>query len=167
MSTPMLSYPPMATSLPQTISTIHPFNDSSQPIHHPELSTSYRIDANNDISYMDIQFQYLGKPDNYNVFQVFIATDEKVGIGYMINGIDADYMLENGSFNKYIGENGEWVWERIQTDVTFTNENNIAYWNFPKNEVPFSDIANFVFQLIDKNLNIYFTSQVLHFVPVH
>lgn len=63
-------------------------------------------------------FRYTGSP---GYFHVYIDSDNTAATGYQIEGVGADYMVENGVLNRYSASGGAWGWSQIgpvQTSLT-------------------------------------------------
>jgi hypothetical protein len=62
---------------------------------------------------------------------IFIDVDQSASTGYPINGIGADYLIENGTLYRYSGVNGGWGWTTVQS-VIWTDSNQQATATFAK-----------------------------------
>jgi hypothetical protein len=89
----------------------------------------------NDVNNFYYSYSYEGQP---SWLQIFLDTDNNPATGFSINGIGADYMIENDNVWKYSAPNGAptdtWAW----TSVVSANKNNVApnvSWSFPKNAI--------------------------------
>jgi hypothetical protein len=76
--------------------------------------------SNGTNAYFNIR--YSGTP---NWVRLFIDTDRVATSGFPVNGIGADYMVENGRLYRYTGNNGAWNWTFVKT-VTYTSGNGSA-----------------------------------------
>jgi hypothetical protein len=112
----------------------------------------------NDADNLYIRFEFVGDVSSYNGFQVFLDTDQNIQTGMSIEGIGADFLLENDTFNSYTGSGTDWAWSPVEGEWIFTNDNQIAKWTLSR--TVFGDFANidFVFQLVNTNWDVVFTT---------
>ena len=105
-----------------------------------------------------IQFEFAGDVASYNGFQVLLDADQNPKTGMSIEGIGADFLLENDTLNVYSGSGSDWAWTPVETELTYSNENRIAKWTLPR--AALGDFANIdiVFQLVDTNWDTVFAT---------
>lgn len=108
---------------------------------------------------MTIKFDFAGKVEGYNGFQVFLDIDQDPATGFSSNGIGADYLLENGILNVYAGQGGDWNWSPTSDEILFDNSNNAAQWIFDGAEFGKLVAIDFVCQLADTNWDTVFVSE--------
>ena len=106
-----------------------------------------------------IMFSFEGKVEDYNGFQVFLDVDRDLSTGYSMNGIGADFLLENGTLNIYAGSGTDWAWTETQVDVMFDNIDNMAQWMFDVNKFGKPAAIDFICQLVDTNWDTAFVTQ--------
>jgi len=76
---------------------------------------------------------YQGTP---GFVRVYIDSDQNASTGYLIAGIGANYLIENGFIYRYAGSAGSWAWTLV-TSLTLTESNGVATWT-----VPLADIGS-------------------------
>jgi hypothetical protein len=137
-------------------------DETSAPTEIPTLEPTSGTGANdlisnlqilNETTFLTIKFDFVGKVEDYNAFQVFLDVDQNADIGYSVSGIGADYLLENGNLNKYEGAGSDWNWSVADTQVLFDNENNAAQWLFDTSGFGEILAIDFVCQIADLNWN--------------
>lgn len=143
--TPVFTATPVLIASPESVS-----NES-------ELISNIQI-LNQDTS-MTIKFDFAGKVEDYNGFQVFLDIDQDPATGFSSNGIGADYLLENDTLNVYAGEGSDWNWSPTSDEILFDNSNNATQWIF--DSAGFGKLAaiDFVCQLADTNWDTVFVSE--------
>jgi Domain of unknown function (DUF4832)/Domain of unknown function (DUF4874) len=112
----------------------------------------------NDAETLVVQFGFAGDPASYNGFQVLVDADQSIQTGLSIEGIGADFLLENDSIHSYTGSGSDWKWDPVDVELAFSNEDQIAKWTLPPGA--FGDSTNIVvvFQLVDANWDTAFVT---------
>src|SRR5690242_3621747 len=64
--------------------------------------------VSSDATYTSYSFKYSGTP---KFFRVYIDADQSSSTGYAINGIHAEWMVENGYLYHYIGSGTNSLWD--------------------------------------------------------
>lgn len=68
--------------------------------------------ATSDASNLYIKIGYSGTP---TWTRAYIDTDSSSASGYPVNGVGAEYLIENGNLYRYSGTGGSWAWTLIKT----------------------------------------------------
>ena len=137
---------PIATSTPAPTATIPPA--SGDLISNVQIS--------NDAENVILSFEYAS--GQYNAFQVFFDSDQNPGTGFAINGIGAEALFENQTWNIYDGSGTDWKWQPTEVLISFDDSNNRANWNISRTILKSSQL-DIVFQLVDTNWDAAFTTQ--------
>ena len=141
-----------ARDIPLSVSAILP--TPTAELLTPESITSELITNSKIESLADntsVLFKFFGDVVSYNSFQVFLDTDQNPFTGYSIQGIGADFLLENDTLNAYAGGGRDWVWKSVQVEMFFSNYGQVAKWILPRSALGNSKIIDAVFQLSDVN----------------
>ncbi len=93
----------------------------------PISATSVTNDATN----VYYQFQY---SSTWTSFRTYMDTDQNAATGFAINGIGANYMVENGFLYSYNGTGGAWGWASVKA-VTYTNAANTVSWTVARADI--------------------------------
>lgn len=112
-----------------------------------------------------ISLAFTGAPENYAAFQVYVDADRNSETGYSVQGIGAEYLIENGALFRYKGDGTSWDWEEIAAEtLEFVQEGNTATWQIDRAEVGLneSERAAFVALLQDTSWNTVATSEVIN-----
>src|SRR5438105_2750400 len=80
--------------------------------------------ATNDNTNVYYQYNFTGAP---GFWHVYVDTDQSATTGYKVQGIGANFMLENGTLYRYSGTGGAWGWTSVKT-VTYSNSAGLAKW---------------------------------------
>jgi len=121
---------------------------SGDLIFNPQIS--------NDAETIQLSFDYAS--GKYNAFQLFIDADQNAGTGYRFNGIGAEMLFENQTWNIYNGAGTDWTWEPTEPLIDFTDTGSHARWNFSRELLEASQF-DIVFQIVDMNWDTVFTTQ--------
>lgn len=113
-----------------------------QMIHNPVLTV--------DKKDLFVNFEFVGDIASYNGFQVFLDIDQDPGTGLSIEGIGADFLIENGTLNKYAGSDMDWMWRPFEEEIQFSAEGQAARWVLPISTLGNLSKVDAVFQLVDK-----------------
>jgi hypothetical protein len=117
----------------------------------------------NDAGNLVIQFEFAGDTASYNGFQVFLDTDQNPKTGMSIEGIGADFLLENDTLNAYAGSGSDWTWTPVEIELMFSNDNQAAKWTLPAAAFGDSPNVDVIFQLVDTNWVTAFVTNKLTF----
>ena len=121
------------------------------------------VEIRNRGTILAIMFGFEGKMKNYNGFQVFLDVDKNLSTGYSMNGIGADFLLENGTLNSYSGSGTDWAWTDTQAEVMFDTVDNMAQWMFDVDRLGKPSAIDFVCQLVDTNWDTAFVTQKMSY----
>jgi hypothetical protein len=160
----------MATSMPVSTATVPMPTSTPNPTSTPEPASSSsdnalisNVEILNHDTFLTIKFDFVGKTADYNGFQIFLDVDQNLSTGYSINGVGADFLLENGTLNSYSGAGSDWSWTDAKESVLFDNADNVAQWLFDTSKIGKPSSLDFVCQLVDTNWNTVFTTQKISF----
>ena len=117
----------------------------------------------NDAGNLVIRFEFIGDAASYNGFQVFFDTDQNPKTGMSIEGIGADFLLENDTLSAYAGSGSDWTWTPVEIELMFSNDNQAAKWTLPAATFGDSPNVDVVFQLVDTNWDTAFVTNKLIF----
>lgn len=117
-------------------STIHTAR-VTQTFAFGTVSNVTAVDTSTHATY---QFNYTGSPTYH---QVFLDADLNASTGFAINGIGADYLVENGRFLKHSGANGAWGWTTVR-NVDSTNSNGLFKVTLTRSELGNPNSVNVV-----------------------
>jgi Domain of unknown function (DUF4832)/Domain of unknown function (DUF4874) len=120
----------------------HPAPAVGALITNPQIS--------NDSEHVHLSFDYVS--GTYNAFQLFIDEDQNPKTGYQINGIGAETLFENHTWNLYNGSGADWNWSPTELLIQFEDSGSQARWTVSRN-VLHSSKFDLVFQLVDANWN--------------
>ena len=115
-----------------------------------EDSLISNVEISNDEETLFLSFDYTS--GQYNAFQLFVDSDQDPGTGYRINGIGADALFENHTWNVYDGSGGDWKWQPTEVLNSFEDSGSRAVWSISRkllDTVSFDVVA----QLVDANWN--------------
>ncbi len=142
----VLSSSAPATSAP----TSAPVESSAELISNPIIE--------NDADNLYIRFEFLEDVSSYNGFQVLLDTDQNIQTGMSIEGIGADFLLENETLNAYAGSGSEWTWTPIEAELMFTSDYQVAKWTLSRSVLSNSANIDFVFQLVNTSWDAVFNT---------
>jgi hypothetical protein len=129
----VLSVLPIATATHES-----PPTDSL--ISNPQIS--------NDAENIYLSFDYVS--GIYNAFQIFIDEDQNPQTGYVFNGIGAETLFENHTWNIYGGSGNDWNWAPTELLIHFEDTGSHVSWNISRSLLR-SPKLDIVFQLVDTN----------------
>jgi hypothetical protein len=81
------------------------------------LSTNYSFASlsnflvSSDAANVTYSYSYTGNPV---LLQVFLDTDKSASSGYSVNGIGANFLIENNNLYSYSGSKGSWAWQLVK-----------------------------------------------------
>ncbi|MBK8617608.1 MAG: DUF4832 domain-containing protein [Anaerolineales bacterium] len=140
------------------VPTVEVVATSTPEVVVDSLSLISEIQILNQTSFLTIKFAFAGKAEDYNGYQTFLDTDQNSSTGYGVNGIGADYLLENGVLNQYAGSGSDWTWTPTDDEILFDNAGNSAQWLFNSEGLGKPAAIDFVCQLVDVNWNAVSTT---------
>jgi len=117
-------------------------------ISNPQIS--------NDAENIYLSFDYVS--GTYNAFQIFIDADQNLQTGYVINGIGAETLFENHTWNLYDGSGSDWKWEPTALLIHFEDTGSQVRWNILRTLFHSSNL-DIVLQIVDAHWNAAFTTQ--------
>src|SRR4249919_3926623 len=82
------------------------------------------VSVTNDDSSVTYGITYTG---THTFFRVYIDADQSPTKGFVVGGIKADFLLENGNLWRYTGSGTNWLWAAV-TPVTFSNSGGVVSW---------------------------------------
>jgi hypothetical protein len=88
-------------------------------------ATSSTLSIGSTATSLTFALTYQGTP---SFVRVYIDSDQNAATGYPVDGIGADYLLENGYLYRYSGSGGSWAWTLIET-VALAESNGVASWS--------------------------------------
>jgi len=119
------------------------------------------VQISNDAENIFLSFDYVS--GQYNAFQLFVDTDQNSNTGFVINGIGAEALFENRTWNIYDGSGTDWKWQPTELLILFEDTGSHAQWRISRTLFDASGL-DMVFQLVDTNWNTVFTTQKLTYV---
>ena len=112
--------------------------------------------TSNDAETIQLSFDYAS--GQYNAFQLFIDTDQNSGTGFAVNGIGAEALFENHTWNIYDGSGSDWKWQPTEVLINFTDTGSHVGWNISRELLKATQFDS-VFQIVDMNWDTVFTTQ--------
>jgi hypothetical protein len=134
--------------------TSTPVPPATVPVISGDLISNVQI--SNDAENVILSFDHTS--GQYNAFQLFVDTDQNPNTGFAINGIGAESLFENHTWNTYDGSGTDWKWQPSEVLISFDDSNNRANWNISRTILKSSQL-DIVFQLVDTNWDAIFTTQ--------
>jgi hypothetical protein len=137
---------------------------SLEPIPTPALQATAgeilisNIEISNDAENVYLLFDY--PSGAYNAFQIFVDEDQNPQTGYVINGIGAETLFENHTWNLYEGSGSDWKWEPTALLIHFEDSGSQVRWSISR-KLLHSSRFDVVFQLVDTNWNAVFITSKL------
>jgi hypothetical protein len=119
-------------------------------ISNPQIS--------NDAENVYLSFDYAS--GEYSAFQSFVDTDQNPQTGYLINGIGAETIFENHTWNIYNGSGTDWNWAPTELLIQFEDSGSQVRWSVAS-ELLHTSKFDAVFQLVDTNWNSAFLTSTL------
>jgi len=139
----ILSVLPMATATLES-------SPADSLISNPQIS--------NDAENIYLSFDYVS--GTYNAFQIFIDADQNPQTGYVINGIGAETLFENHTWNLYEGSGSDWTWAPTELLIHFEDSGSQVRWSISR-KLLHSSRFDVVFQLVDTNWDAVFVTSKL------
>lgn len=134
--TPTPTPRPSATPRPTATPTPAPISISNLRASSSGTSVSY-------------EFNYTGAP---NFHRFYFDTDMTTTTGLPNGGVGGDFMVENGRFYRYSGDNGAWGWTFIQ-NVTVSNTNGVYKVTLAKADLNSPSVVNVMGEVALPNLD--------------
>jgi hypothetical protein len=132
---------------------------TSAPTATPEpVELVSGVQISNDSEYLNLQFAFTGVVDEYNAIQAFLDTDQNPATGFSVNGLGADFLLENGALNAYAGTGSDWAWTPLENEIIFLNAEQTARWSVLRADLGNPAALEAVFQLVDANWDTVFVT---------
>ena len=145
----------------ESTSSVERIVPTTVPLEPPstgELISNPQI--SNDAENATLSFDYAG--GTYNAFQLFVDEDQNPKTGYIVNGIGAEALFENHTWNLYNGAGTDWSWAPTELLIQFEDSGSQVRWNVSR-KVLRSSQFDLVFQLVDANWNTaYVTSKLTY-----
>ena len=142
---------PELTSIPAAAATLI----SGDLIHNASIE--------NDAGNLVIHFEFIGDAASYNGFQVFFDIDQNPKKGMSIEGIGADFLLENDTLSAYAGSGSDWTWTPFEIELMFSNDNQAAKWTLAAAAFGDSPNVDVIFQLVDTSWDTAFVTNKITF----
>ena len=130
-------------------------SDSSELAQPASGELIFNQQISNDAKMIQLSFDYAS--GKYNAFQLFIDTDQDTSTGFAINGIGAEALFENHTWNIYSGLGTDWTWEPTEVLIDFTDTGSRVVWNISRELLKASQF-DVVFQIVDTNWDTVFTT---------
>ena len=137
---------------------------SLEPIPTPVLQSPAgetlisNIEISNDAENVYLSFDYAS--GNYNAFQILVDEDQNRETGYVINGIGAETLFEDHTWNLYDGSGSDWKWEPTALLIHFEDSGSQVRWSISR-KLFHSSRFDVLFQLVDANWNSEFVTSKL------
>jgi len=138
------------TTIPATASTSAP----TLPAASGDLITNAQVF--HDAEMVHLSFDYAS--GTYNAFQLFVDADQSPDTGYIINGIGAEALFEDHTWNSYDGSGTDWKWQPTEVLILFDDTGNHVSWNISRTLLN-SSRFDYVFQLVDASWSTAFVTQ--------
>jgi len=122
-------------------------------ISNPQIS--------NDAENITLSFDYVS--GTYNAFQLFVDEDQDPKTGYIVNGIGAEALFENHTWNIYDGSGSDWKWSPTELLIQFDDSGSSVRWNISR-KLLHSSQFDVVFQLTDANWNTAYATGKLSYI---
>lgn len=114
------------------------------------------LEVSNDADTVRLSFDYVS--GEYNAFQLFVDTDQDPNTGFSINGIGADSLFENHTWNIYNGSGSDWNWEPTELLIQFEDTGSRVSWSISRELFKTSQF-DFVVQIVDTNWDTVVATQ--------
>lgn len=150
---------PAEIPVPAQAATIPPITPTPEVISSTtDEARISNIQLSNKASFLTIRFDFTGSTSDYNGYQVLLDSDQDPSTGFSINGIGAEFLLENEILNSYSGSGSDWAWTDTGVAVLFESRGNTAQWLFDASSLGQLSALDFVCQLADTNWETVFVS---------
>jgi hypothetical protein len=128
----------------------------SSAANSPSGDLIFNPQISNDAETIQLSFDYAS--GQHNAFQLFIDTDQNSGTGFAVNGIGAEELFENHTWNIYDGSGSDWKWQPTEVLINFTDTGSHVGWNISR-ELLKATQFDIVFQIVDMNWDTVSTTQ--------
>ena len=130
---------------------------SDSPATVPPASGELILDPQitNDAENIIFSFDYASGA--YNAFQLFIDTDQNPRTGFIVNGIGAEILVENDTWNTYNGSGLNWSWQTTEELISLEDTGSHVTWKISRSLLTASQF-DIVFQLVDTNWDVVFVT---------
>src|SRR6185503_9190836 len=142
------------SSVERSVVSLEPIPTPALQSHAGETLIS-NIEISNDAENVYLSLDYAS--GTYNAFQIFVDKDQNRETGYVINGIGADALFENHTWNIYNGSGNDWNWAPTELLIHFEDTGNHVSWNISRSLLRSSGL-DIVFQLVDSNWDAVFVT---------
>lgn len=115
------------------------------------LSPQITHDAENII----FSFDYAS--GEYNAFQLFIDTDQDPRTGFIVNGIGAEILVENDTWNTYNGSGSNWSWQTTEELISLEDTGSHVNWKISRSLLNTSQF-DYIIQIADMNWDAVFVT---------
>jgi len=136
-------------------------------IQTPSKTLFATQDAQKNNIYLLMQWSLLNATDNV---QIYLDTDNQISTGYQFwddtlgrVSSGAEYVIENGSLNKYTGLNGyDWSWQDNIQPIEFVHKDNVVEMKFPSSLVTANEVNMAIYTLSSSwtNFQLFTDNQV-------
>ena len=120
---------------------------SGELILNPQIS--------NDAENIIFSFDYIS--GQYNAFQLFIDTDQNAGTGFSVNGIGAEILVENDTWNTYSGSGSNWSWHTTEEIISLEDSGTHVDWKISRSLLTASQF-DYIIQIADMNWDAVFVT---------
>lgn len=130
-------------------------SDSPEPLQPVYGDLIFNPQISNDAETIQLSFDYAS--GQYNAFQVYMDTDQDATTGFVVNGIGAEILFENNTWNIYAGSGTDWKWQPTEILIHFEDTGNHVRWNISRELLKASQF-DVVFVITDKNWDVVFVT---------
>ncbi len=109
----------------------------------------------NDAENVIFSFDYAS--GEYNAFQLFIDTDQNPRTGFIVNGIGAEILVENDTWNTYSGSGSNWSWTPTEAEISLEDTGTHVNWKIPRSLLTASQF-DYIIQIADMNWDTAFAT---------
>lgn len=109
----------------------------------------------NDAENVIFSFDYAS--GEYNAFQLFIDTDQNAKTGFIVNGIGAEILVENDTWNNYSGSGSNWSWQTTEELISLEDTGSHVNWKISRSLLNTSQF-DYIIQIADMNWDAAFVT---------
>lgn len=109
----------------------------------------------NDAENIIFSFDYAS--GEYNAFQLFIDTDQDPRTGFIVNGIGAEILVENATWNTYSGSGSNWSWTPTAVLISLEDTGSHVTWKISRSLLIASQF-DYIIQIADMNWDTAFVT---------
>jgi len=109
----------------------------------------------NDAENIIFSFDYASGA--YNAFQLFIDTDQNLRTGFIVNGVGAEILVENDTWNTYNGSGSNWSWQTTEEIISLEDTSNHVDWKISRSLLTASQF-DYIIQIADMNWDTAFAT---------